>query len=170
MICILFTLGFLIQTIGGLFERKLVYNDKFYFGVKYPSTRYMLEEDKHFPMDIKTKIRKCIRETFDLSENYSIQNGFDLCYTYTIQKGIFKRVEKFLGLFAFSRGLYVSSLLSGAIMLLLNLMTLKSTLLFFYSASFLVSAIMSFYRYKFFGERFADAVYREFFVHRITMK
>jgi len=170
MICIIFSLGFLIQTIGSLVERKLVYNDKFYLGTIYPSVRYMLDEDTHFPIEIKTKMKKSIRETFDLSENYSVQKGFDLCYTYTIQKGIYKRVEKFLGLYAFSRGLYISSLVSSAIILLLNIMTLKSILLYLYSASFLLSAIISFYRYKNYGGSFADAVYRDFYVHRITMK
>lgn len=168
IVSLLFAIGFLIQAIGSLLERKLVYNSNFLLGTEYPSSQFMKEDDDHFPLEFKTKMKELIKKTFGLPDNYPIQKSFDLCYTYVIQNSIGKRVEKFLGLHAFCRGLYMSTFISGIILIIINAIRLRSIQIHTYSLIFLIASLIAFYRYKSFGIRFADAVYRDFYVHRIT--
>lgn len=77
-------------------------------------------------------------------------------------------MEKFLGLYAFTRGLYLSFLICGLILLITNIYITQINVWYLYVISLFFASLISFKRYIYFGERFADAVYREFYVHKVT--
>ena len=159
-----YIMGHIVQAIAVLVDSKVIIKLR---GGKYPSEAMLEENNKFFPQEFKKKLWDLIVFTFGLSPKIRKQEGFRLCYTFVIQKGLTDRVERFLGLFAFSRGLSFSFFGVGLFLLLsAYFQQIDSTLIVLSGIMFFL-AFLFMNRYFAFGTRFAMEVYREFYVFRV---
>ena len=159
-----YIIGHVVQALAMLVDKKLVYQ----FLAKFPSSVLLLDENTHFSSQFKMKLRGLVLTSFNLPPEIEHQEMFNLCYTFVMQKEITTRVERFLGLYGFTRGLsfsfFFSALILSTNMILTQIMSID---IFILTISMILLAILFLNRHLAFGTRFVDAVYRDFYVFRI---
>jgi len=155
-----FIIGHLIQGFSNPIE-KIIYKIKWN---GYPSNQFLDKQNKHFSQEYKNKLKEKLYNQFDLTEKSSNKELFNSAYCYLIQKGCKGRIERFLALHGFYRGLMISC---GALFLLfLTLFVVKNlqTEILIFAMVLFIATIIFYKRFIRFSVYFADTVYREFFV------
>jgi|Deesub1362A_J573_1020465.scaffolds.fasta_scaffold02991_8 hypothetical protein len=156
--------------VGHLIQAAANYMEKLVFKIKSiePPTRDILGgKSDLFSDPLKKKIREAAQDYFNLPSTVSEKDIYKLCYSLILSKGLGARAETMNALYGFYRGMTAASLLSLAIFLVL--------LFFYYNTSwfvvylliflcFLVATSLFFNRFRRFSLRFADYVYRDFYV------
>lgn len=172
--------GHLLQGLGNIIETQMV--EREWHG--YFSTRYLKAEDKHYTDGFKAALKKAAAEVFSLDlhkeglTDSDIKEFFDLAYSTIVQKGVAKHAEIFNGTYGLYRGLLSSCVVNEIIFSGLMLASAlhfgnRSHLLPFYVTTSLFFAVASIFfkrRFTRFGKRFADSVYRSFYVLYHTNK
>jgi hypothetical protein len=137
----------------------------------WPSDAFLRPDNHRFTPEFKDSLRKVIGDQYALPETAFSREAFAICYSYVIQKGIRRRVEPFLGLCGLSRGMIVASaiaallLAGGAAAHAVHGDATKDIALFAAgAAAALLAALVFVERLADFSERFAEAVYRDFYV------
>lgn len=162
--------GHFLEEFSKIFEKHIIYNTKLkLIGRNYPSMVLLNDDNTHFHSEFKTNIINMIDTFFNLSENYPQRKKFELCYTFLLQKGLPSRVERYLGLQAFCRGVGYSFFLCILINLYSSLPNNYNTL-FLMSAFYFIVGITFIKRHIFYGLKFADSIYREFYVYISSLK
>jgi len=161
-IALAFILGHLLQGISNPIET-IIYKLKW---KGYPSEKLLRENDNHFSKEYKQLLLQKISNFFKLSGEANQQELFYSCYLFLIQKGVGRRIERFLAMHGFYRGMMVVCGISTILFCLLSLKT-KEIHLTIFTILFLFSTIIFYRRFLRFSIRFADAVYREFFVYNL---
>jgi len=166
-----YLLGQTIQIMGSFTEQHFIYCKNWLWEKEYPSKSLVSDDEKRcYKEDFKKELKEKINNFFGLSTEVPDQTKFELCYTLTIQKGIGKRVEKFLSMSSLYRGLFISFLITS-IVATLSIIQLGVYFNYCYiPVSFCVITILFLMRYLYFGKRFADAVYRDFFVYVVLLE
>jgi hypothetical protein len=190
LIGIAYLAGHVVQALGNRGEKGAQEKQ----GGGLPSALLMRDEDEHYSAEFKQQFKSAAEKTFGLPYQVEEGAGekaaqtrrrelFDLCYTLLVQEDAAKHVEIFNGTYSLIRGA-ISALWVGVAVSLLIL--LKEVGLFFgwlqgiipgwsYDWAQLISGalglILSFFaqrllkeRFERFGRRFADGVYRSFYV------
>jgi len=162
--------GHFLEESSKIFEKHIIYNTKLKFiGRDYPSMVFLNDNNTHFHSEFKTNIINIIDTFFSLSENYPQRKKFELCYTFILQKGLPSRVERYLGLQAFCRNVGYSFFICIFLNLYLSLQTGYNNL-FLISAFYFIVGIMFIKRHIFYGSKFVDSIYREFYVYNSSLK
>jgi len=137
----------------------------------WPSEALLRPEDKRFTAEFKTALTKLVADRYALPETADHRDVFAICYSYVIQNGIRRRVEAFLGLCGLSRGMVVAStvaalfLAGGAGAQVFHGQPTKDIALYAGGAATAAVAALAFVdRLTDFSQRFAEAVYRDFYV------
>lgn len=158
-----FIVGMAIQGLSALLESPI--NKRRYGG--YPSSVYLDDNDRTFPVYFKREFRELVNKQFGTPLETSKHHIFELCYTYVVQKNVSTRVPQFLRTYTFARNMTVTMILEAAICLawsalraeiwiaLPGLLALGSSYLFY----------KRFIRYS---ESFAKEVYRSFFIDKVV--
>ncbi len=178
----LYLIGHFIQSLGKIIEKI-----PFLSLGEYPSEIILREKDEYYTKQFKEKILTSLSTRFNLSfeDPETIENvkkeAFNLSYSLIVQNNINKHAQLFNALFSFYRGL----LTAGLIGILANLMTafgfiilykfetnLFSTNIFLLNLGTIgVLLLLHFLlksRLMSFSYRFADSVYRSFYVWHLT--
>lgn len=137
----------------------------------WPSDAFLRPDDNRFTPEFKDGLKKVLADRYNLPEAAFAKEAFAICYSFVIQKGIRRRVETFLGLSGLSRGMIVASaiaallLAGGAGAQAFHDQPTKDIALYAGGAgAALVAAIVFVDRLTDFSQRFAEAVYRDFYV------
>ena len=137
----------------------------------WPSEALLRPDDKRFTTEFKTALRRLIADRYALPGTAGHGDVFAICYSYVIQNGIRRRVEAFLGLCGLSRGMVVASMVAalfltgGAGAHVFHGEDTKDIALYAGGAAAATLAVVAFLdRLVDFSERFAEAVYRDFYV------
>ena len=165
-----YIMGHVIHGLGGLFlsARKL----------GYASKRFLQEKDTHYSATFKKKLRELAAQTFGVEADGDAQKIFDLCYTYTQVRGIDAHIQLMNGRHGFFRNIVISAAITAVLMMVppLGHWVCKSidanTIALNILLALLSLAIIpvAFNRWRRFGERFADHVYRTFYVDRLLSR
>lgn len=159
--------GTFFQTIGSWLEGR--YNS---LQDGYPSDRLLSDEDQTYSPEFKSRLRKLAEKRFGLGPAASSQQLFGLCYSYTQVRGIDEFIQVMNRNYGFFRGLMVACLI-GMGLFGLKIALLAQTSGWFTSELqsylaialfFFTGAYLSFTRWQLFRQRFADHVYRTFYV------
>lgn len=170
IILLSYIFGHFLEESSNIFEKYIIYNTKLKFiGRSYPSMVFLNDDNTHFHSEFKTNIINMIDTIFNLSENHPQRNKFELCYTFILQKGLPSRVERYLGLQAFCRNVGYSFFICIIINLYLSLQYDYNNL-FLLSASYFIVGITFIKRHIFYGSKFVDSIYREFYVYISSLK
>ncbi|MBA7496660.1 hypothetical protein ES702_07269 [subsurface metagenome] len=161
-VAIAFAIGHLLQGISNPVET-IIYKLKW---KGYPSEKLLREDDSHFSREYKELLLRKISGVFKLSEKARPQELFYSCYLFLIQKGVGRRIERFLAMHGFYRGMMVACGISTVLFFVLFLGR-KEIHWVIATIVFLFCAIIFYRRFLRFSIRFADAVYREFFVYNL---
>ena len=159
-IALAFMVGHLLQGISNPIET-IIYKLKW---KGYPSEKLLREDDSHFSKEYKQLLHQKISNLFKLSNKATPQELFYSCYLFLIQKGVGRRIERFLAMHGFYRGMMVACGISTVLFCLLFLRT-REIHLAIATIVFLFSTVIFYRRFLRFSIRFADAVYKEFFVY-----
>jgi hypothetical protein len=162
-----YLVGHIIQVVAGRIE--LALNRVIWGG--WPSEALLRPDDKRFSAEFKTALRKLISDRYAMPDTASAGDVFAICYSYVIQNGIRRRVEAFLGLCGLSRGMVVASMVAalflagGAGAHVFHGEGTKDIALYAGGAATAALAALAFVdRLADFSQRFAEAVYRDFYV------
>ena len=137
----------------------------------WPSEALLRPDDKRFTAEFKTALRKLVADRYALTETAGHGDVFAICYSYVIQNGIRRRVEAFLGLCGLSRGMVVASMVAALLLAggagahVFHGEPTKDIALYAGGAAAAALATLAFVdRLADFSQRFAEAVYRDFYV------
>jgi hypothetical protein len=162
-----YLVGHIVQAVGRRIEPPL--NAIMWDG--WPSEALLRPDDKRFTVEFKTALRRLVADRYTLAETASAADIFAVCYSYVIQNGIRRRVEAFLGLSGLSRGMIVASIAAalllgtGAGARVYHGDPTKDIALYAGGAATAAVAALAFVdRLVDFSQRFAEAVYRDFYV------
>jgi len=157
-----FIVGHLIQGFCNPIE-KMIYKKKWN---GYPSSKFLEESNKHFSKEYKQKLKEKLYNHFGLSEKSSYQELFDSAYCFLLQKKYRGKVERFLSMHGFYRSLMMTCLILFLFFLILLIFKVYSIEVFIFTIIFLISTSIFYKRFIRFSVRFADTVYKEFFVYK----
>lgn len=154
-----YIIGHLIQSFSNILEKILLKIPIFKKIVGLPTHESLLERNNFYSIEFKKSIREAGREVFGI-EKLTEKEFFNLCYSLVQQKLEKNRLNLFVSLYGFYRGLSYSCLIGFV------LFVIKFD--FIISGIFLVSSILFFQRYKRFKSYFEDYVYRDFYIYYLT--
>lgn len=158
-LAISFVVGHLIQGVSTPIE-KLIY--KLEWG-GYPSEKLLQEDDNYFSKEYKQLLRQKISTLFKLSNKSKPQEIFYSCYHFLIQKGAGQRIERLLAMHGFYRGMMTMCGVS-TIIFFLTFLGIREFELAIATIIFLFSTLVFYKRFLRFSFRFAESVYKEFFI------
>lgn len=184
--------GQLVQARANVVEEKEIRSWGGWF-----SQQFLRDSDGHYGTDFKKKLKNSIKEYFDIdvsakeSGDKEYQEAFNLCYSLIVQKGAAQHTEIHNGIYSLYRGFIVTCQL-GVLLFSIELAKhisiigfkwivlrhfpmseygLEGVLVsFIFILLFLGGLTYSKKRLKRFGRRFADSVYRNFYVYYISWK
>lgn len=129
----------------------------------------------HYSSGVRERILGSARDYFGLGEQSTPQEIFDLCYSTIVAENVPSLVSVFNAFFSLYRGMVVVCLSCAAILLGGGVASVvyskwqpspfNTTTAFILAGVFLVLAHLFTSRYRRFGEHFAHAVYRTFYVY-----
>jgi len=167
LVFLAYLVGHIVQAVARRIEPPL---NAFMWG-GWPSEALLRPDDKRFSAEFKTALRKLISDRYAMPDKASAGDVFAICYSYVIQNGIRRRVEAFLGLCGLSRGMVVASMVAalflagGAGAHVFHGHSTKDIALYAGGAAAAALAALAFVdRLVDFSQRFAEAVYRDFYV------
>lgn len=135
---------------------------------RYSSEQFLKKGSGWFSEEFRKRLEESICSRFKVSHKIREIEKFDLCYRYVAQKGFGERAERFLSLYAFHRGMVMSSMLAiaGSIISLSVLKTsiMGATNTAIISIFLAISAIIFFRRSVSFDRKFAQEIYEQFYV------
>jgi uncharacterized membrane protein YbhN (UPF0104 family) len=158
-IIIAYIIGHLIQSISNILENIFSKLPLLKYISGAPSYQYLSESNKFYSNEFKKLILDAAKDIFK-SENLKEKELFNLCYSLILQKGETYRIELFVSLYGFYRGLLYSCLISSILFSMYRN--------FILAIAFVIFAILFLQRYKRFRSYFEDYVYRDFYIYYVT--
>jgi hypothetical protein len=158
-IIIAYIIGHLIQSISNILENIFLKLPLLKYISGAPSYQYLSESNKFYSNEFKKLIINAAKEIFK-SENLKEKELFNLCYSLILQKGETYRIELFVSLYGFYRGLSYSCLISSILFFIYHN--------FILAIAFVIFTILFLQRYKRFKSYFEDYVYRDFYIYYVT--
>jgi hypothetical protein len=158
-IIIAYIIGHLIQSISNILENIFLKLPFLKYISGAPSYQYLSESNKFYSDEFKKLIINAAKEIFK-SENLKEKELFNLCYSLILQKGETYRIELFVSLYGFYRGLSYSCLISSILFFIYHN--------FILAIAFVIFTILFLQRYKRFKSYFEDYVYRDFYIYYVT--
>ena len=158
-IIIAYIIGHLIQSISNILENIFLKLPLLKYISGAPSYQYFSESNKFYSDEFKKLIINAAKEIFK-SENLKEKELFNLCYSLILQKGETRRIELFVSLYGFYRGLSYSCLISSILFFIYHN--------FILAIAFVIFTILFLQRYKRFKSYFEDYVYRDFYIYYVT--
>ncbi len=160
LLMVSYMLGHLIQAVSNLVEVVTLRGRV----LRYPSDELLSRENKYYGDDLKYSIREAAIDYFSLSKDAPVSDIFRLSYSLLLQKGMGNRAETMNGMYGFYRGMTMASFLGFLIFGVLTLIGAHRVANAQTTAFFLLASILFCNRFRRFGKRFADCVYRDFYV------
>jgi len=162
-----YLVGHVVQALAKQLEPSL---KRWRWGGSWPSELYLQRDTPESRPAFVDSLLCILRDDFDLGPEPHPADAFAICYSYVIQHGIRRRVEVFLGFLGLSRGMIVASITAAALLGSASGVHFATggghaAWLSLAAALVCLAAVPVFcYRFFTFSERFAEAVYRDFFV------
>lgn len=154
-----YIIGHLIQSFSNILEKFLLKIPILKKIIGLPTYEYLSEKNNFYSIEFKKSIMKAGREVFGI-EKLTEKELFNLCYSLVQQKVEKNRLDLFVSLYGFYRGLSYACLIGFV------LFVIKFD--FMISSIFLASWILFLQRYKRFSSYFEDYVYRDFYIYYLT--
>lgn len=157
-----YMLGHLIQSISNILDsmfQKIPVLNKII--TRLPTYNFFSDKNNKFSREFKEKILQLAKRVFNLNQANE-REIFNLCYSLVLQKVEKTRLDLFVAIYGFYRGLSYACLI-GIILFLIRLNFPLITL-------FLISWVLLLQRYKRFKNYFEEYVYRDFYIYYLTQK